>query len=212
MSLKSTVVLMLVFASAGCSAGQRTGGALVRRECPAFDDDGYFFAKGEPAFGVDSSDVDSSERRLYSSRMRLTRLRSLSCGESEDAYRLIIFRPVGPLMHVVDISKSRSWNASVVTIHGIDGALQAGEQRTSRNITGEDVRNIVMALDAASFWSIPPLAGSPANDGATWIIEVRVDGRYRAVRRLSPYLETDRQFREAGLEFFRVAGVKAPGY
>jgi hypothetical protein len=113
---------------------------------------------------------------VYPDLLRAMKVPSLSCGPgSAEAYRVARLQWTGAPVRL----EAPSWNpppGEIVDAHTVD-------------VSEDEWRAFQSALSTAGFWTMPSLShGRDAldGDGASWIVEGRLNGGYHIVSRGSP--------------------------
>jgi hypothetical protein len=188
----------------------RAAGWPVRSECPDRATAEHFI----PSDALIPRD-DPGVRLLhtvYPDLLRAMKVRSLSCGpDTSEAYRVARLQWTGAPV-AMDVSGERGHRQlSYVRLEAPSWNLPPGKIVDTRTVamTEDEWRAFQAALSGAGFWTMPSLShGRDAadGDGATWIVEGRLNGGYYIVSRGSPP-EVEASFRAIGQQLLRLAHV-----
>ncbi len=157
-------------------------------ECPTNMSEMFFFPQG--TFGPTEGRFDQDEfrRTWYSKHLRAMNEPSLSCGDTNgDSYRFLWLRTFhAPIAVRIDRTPEKS-TISAVQLSGA-GGYDPGSiaDRTTRDLSAQNVDSLLAAFDTADFWHLPSWKTSMGADGAQWIVEARSRGQYHVVDRWSP--------------------------
>lgn len=201
-------VLACVMCAAGCAPElpKPNAGIHVRAECPSPASESYFFP--EHSLAPDSAETDRRERSDRSPYFRAAEEISLSCGaEPGEAYRVYWGGGYGVPSVIASLVRVGSdWRVSATQFEPwYDRPHFAVARHTQGAVAGHEGPAIARALDAAGFWTTR-VWQQDENEGTIWVIEARVDGRYRAVTRVQP----DAAFASAAHRLVRLTGMPVP--
>jgi hypothetical protein len=187
------VLAALAGLAAACSPAPpmvRAAGWPVRAECPARTTPEHFLPSDALVPPTDPG--VRTLHTVYPDLLRAMNLRSLSCGaDGAEAYRVARVQWTGAPV-AMDVSGERGHRQlSYVRLEAPSWNLPPGEVVDAHTVslTEDDWRAFQSALGAAGFWTMPSLsqdADAVDGDGATWIVEGRLNGGYYIVSRGSP--------------------------
>jgi len=181
----------------------------VRKECPRQSSDTYYFPEGV-MFPSDAH-RDREDRWGAGKYLGSLDVPSLSCGgDATEAYRLLWIHTNLPAIVASVTRLDAGWRAEAAEFrHPKTDLFWAVERRMERQVSNEQIRPLLDALDAADFWISPAWKSSDANDGATWYVEGRLDGGYRLLGRGNPTLN-DAPFIRGAQILVQLAGMTVP--
>jgi hypothetical protein len=146
----------------------------VRAHCGSASESDYFYPKG--AFSSD----DAEER--YSKILRSINEPSLSCGQSDEAYRLVWIHVFQANPTIVRIQRSDS-NVTLVAYQLRGSEELEVVKHTERQLTVSDWQKLASLIQESEFWSpLPSPVQKPALlDPDTVFIEGRNAGNYNVL-------------------------------
>lgn len=192
---------------AGCGPPPLPSGAgvAVVDACPE-SGEVLYFPEGVLPYG-DFEESDMGSRRRLTRFLQRIGEPSLWCGDvaADEEYRFTWERTWDDPMTIRFSRRRNTYSQTVVVIEGPGGFTQGPvKQRSSRELTREEWLQITAVIDRLEFWTrTTDLDDLLGNDGASWTIEARRDGRYHWVSRWSGQDGME----GAGREFLEVAGV-----
>jgi hypothetical protein len=212
--MQRVAVVALAGLAAACSPAPpplvRAAGWPVRAECPDRATPEHFLPS--EALVPPRDPGVRTLHTVYPDLLRAMKIASLSCGPgSAEAYRVARLQWTGAPV-VMDVSgESGRRQLSYVRLEAPSWNLPPGEivDAHTVDVSEDEWRAFQSALSTAGFWTMPSLShGRDAvdGDGATWIVEGRLDGGYYIVSRGSPPEVAD-SFRAIGQLLLRLAHV-----
>jgi len=169
----------------------------------------FFFPKGSLGPAEGRFDRDEFRRTWYSKHLHAMSEPSLSCGDGHgDSYRFLWLRTFhAPIAVRVDRTPEKA-TLSAVQLSGA-GGYDPGSvvDRTTRELSAQDVDTLRGAIGKADFWQLPSREPSMGADGAQWIIEGRSGAQYHVVDRWSPKAGP---FQDLAMRFLSLARLQIP--
>ena len=157
-----------------------------------------------------SERVDDFVAGWYSTHLRAMSEPSLKDAVGGDAtvYRFLWLRTWGQPIAVRIERRGETRTLTAVRLDGAGGYDPGAEvERVSRALTEAEWQAAVSAIDAASFATLPTSADTGL-DGAQWVLEGVVGGRYRLVDRWSPTPDGPHAaFRAACTQLLTLSGI-----
>jgi hypothetical protein len=146
---------------------------------------------------------DYERRLLLSNYLVAARATSLSCGNGEDAYRLIWMGGYNDAALVVTLEQH---SATAIEFLPFNVANQATIKDThSRSITAAQFAEIVSQLESAGFWSAGT-ARTYESEGSSWTFEGRHGTSYRTLTRTHP----EALLADVGRSIATLSGIALP--
>ena len=189
------MVYIAVTLSFGCgtpsvpqpSFAERAHEEYDSKESPTF----YFPQAPHSLSGI----ADETPREECSKFLRSIQAPSLSCGHMvTEAYRLLFLPSYGPAVVILARSTETGWRLEVHEFrHPRTSRPRTVERHVERTLTQDEVRTLLDGLRAADFWTTPAWKNSLSEDGATWVLEGRLNTGSRVVGRRSPALSPSRR-------------------
>lgn len=203
-------VFLFAPAVAGCGSGEVAeprAAMRVRAECFPPSSDAFYFPIGSVA--DDNGRTDDYQRAAYTRVLRAMNASSLSCGNvSREAYRCLWLPSYGAAAVILVERASSGWRFEAAEFSHPRNSRSLEITRSTQGAVSEArIRELLSALAVARFWTSPTWSTSGAEDGATWVIEGRVDMGYRVVSRANP---AENSFKQAARSFFAAAQTDIP--
>jgi hypothetical protein len=134
---------------------------------------------------------------------------SLSCGDSDDAYRFLWKFPERPALVAAVTNVAGAWVAEAIEFKPPTSGLEwAVESRRQRTLADRDLEPLFLAVQKAMFWSSLAVPVPAAHEvGSQWIIEGRRGTGYQVRFQLSP---TDESFVTLAQTLVRLTGANVP--
>ena len=156
-------------------------------------------------------DVDDMMRTAFSNNL-VAMNEPVIAPTTHDSVRFLYLRS---FHHPIAVRVERRLAHVRLTAVELDGAggYDPGvpTRRVTRNVSDEEWNDLLSLLDNASFWELPTSHERATLDGARWILEASVDGRYHVVQRNSPDETEMRGFRGACLWLLDTAAFTPVG-
>jgi hypothetical protein len=174
---------------------ERTG-CLVPNGSEYFFPRGTFLESSPPRW---RRPMDAHMRAGFSATLRQLDEPSFSCrNRAAQQFRFLWVRAFQrPLAIRILLPTDPAFAASVHLTDEPARPLMPGEQR-----------ELIAAFERTEFWTMPTFKDAVGLDGASWVVEARLNGHYHVVDRWSP---SPGPFRDLGLMFMRVARLPTQG-
>jgi hypothetical protein len=157
-------------------------------------------------FANGKSDDGDFTARLYAAELRGLKEPSLSetAPSLEPVYRFTWLRSFHPPIAIRIAMHAEGTGMLTAKMSNRPGGL-SGKLilNSTREISVTEVRHVLELIDTMGFWQMPSVTGPTYPDGAEWIFEASVRGKYHVVDRQSP---EGGPLRELGLYLVRVLG------